>query len=63
MPWPPLPQDYIASAKDNINEVMAQIAGRFPWAKKHMRIGFVGYRDFMRGPNKVWRWMGVIESG
>ena len=40
--------NHIASAKDSINAILAQISSRFMWAKKHMRIGFVGYRDFMR---------------
>lgn len=44
---------YLASARQSIQEVLNQIGSRFSWAKKHMRMGFVGYRDFMRSEDKV----------
>ncbi|KAL6753334.1 hypothetical protein V8C86DRAFT_2728003 [Haematococcus lacustris] len=47
-------QPHIEAVRNNIGAVLDQISSRFPWAKDHMRMACIGYRDFMANmPGKV----------
>lgn len=41
----------VKAVKESVTKVLDEVETRFPWAKKYMRMSFVGYRDFM----KSWR--------